>query len=150
MADVAVGFALLCAALNLLAGGVGAWLWWRVSHAGGFWLLARAGQAAAVALAAVAGILAVAGGSPSNDLFWLYSVLPVAVSFVAEQLRIASAQTVLDARDLEDAQAMGALPEEEQRSIVLQIVRRELGVMSAAAVVMAFLALRAATTAAGI
>jgi hypothetical protein len=150
MADVAVGFALLCAALNLLAGGVGAWLWWRVSPSRVFWPLARAGQAAAVALAIVAGVIAAAGGSPSSGLFWLYAVLPVAVSFVAEQLRIASAQTVLDARGLEDAKAMGALPEDEQRSIVLQIVRRELGVMTAAALVMAFLALRAATTTAGI
>ena len=150
MADLAVGFALLCAVLNLVAGGVGAWLWWRVSPARVFWPLARAGQAAAVVLAIVAGVIAAAGGSPSNGLFWLYSVLPVTVSFVAEQLRIASAQTVLDARGLEDAKAMAALPEDEQRSIVLQIVRRELGVMSAAALVMAFLALRAAATTAGI
>jgi hypothetical protein len=50
---------------------------------------------------------------------------------------------VLDARDLEDAQAVGRLPDDEQRSVVLQIVRRELGVMAAAALVIAFLGLRA-------
>ncbi|MGZ4200621.1 MAG: hypothetical protein ACXVRH_01025 [Thermoleophilaceae bacterium] len=150
MADVAVGFALLCAALNVLAGGVGAWLWWRVLPATAFWPLARAGQVAAIALAVVAGVAAAAGGSPSSDLFWLYAVLPVAVSFVAEQLRIASAQTVLDARGLEDARAMGALPAGEQHSVVLAIVRRELGVMTAAAIVMAFLALRAAATTSGL
>jgi hypothetical protein len=76
-------------------------------------------------------------------LYWLYALLPVAVGFVAEQLRLTSAQTVLDARDLDDAQAVGRLPTDQQRSIVLQIVRRELGVMSAAALVIAFLALRA-------
>jgi hypothetical protein len=65
---------------------------------------------------------------------------------VAEQLRLASAQLVLDARELEDAQAVGRLPEDQQRSIVLQIVRRELGVMSAAALVVCFLALRALGT----
>lgn len=150
MADLAVGFALLCAVVNLLAGGVGAWLWWRVLPARAFWPLARAGQAAAIAVAVVAGVIAAAGGSPSNGLFWLYAVLPVAVSFVAEQLRIASAQTVLDARGLEDARAMEALPSDVQRSIVLQIVRREFGVMTAAAVVMAVLALRAAATTAGL
>ena len=64
-------------------------------------------------------------------------MLPVAVGFVAEQLRLASAQTVLDARDLEDAQAVGALPEAEQRSVVAAILRRELGVMAAAALVIA-------------
>ena len=76
----------------------------------------------------------------------MYALLPVAVSFVAEQLRLVSAQMVLDARDLEDAQAVGALPEAEQRSIVLQIVRREMGVMAAAALVVCFLALRALGT----
>ena len=73
-------------------------------------------------------------------------MLPVAVDFVAEQLRLASAQTVLDARGLEDAQAVGRLEEDAQRSVVLQILRRELGVMAAAALVSAFLALRALGT----
>jgi hypothetical protein len=56
---------------------------------------------------------------------------------------VLAAQTVLDARGLEDAQAVGRLAEREQRSVVLQIVRRELGVMALAAGVIAFLALRA-------
>jgi hypothetical protein len=63
--------------------------------------------------------------------------------FFAEQFRVLAAQTVLDARGLEDAEAVGRLPEREQRSVVLQIVRRELGVMALAAAVTAFLALRA-------
>jgi hypothetical protein len=54
---------------------------------------------------------------------------------------------VLDARDLEDAQAVGDLPPDEQRSIVLTIVRREMGTMAAAAFVVAFLAARAWGTA---
>ena len=37
---------------------------------------------------------------------------------------------------------MGALPETEQRLIVLAIIRREAGVMTLAAFVIAFLALR--------
>jgi len=41
---------------------------------------------------------------------------------------------------------VGRLPAEEQQSIVLQIVRRELGVMAAAALVITFLALRALGT----
>jgi hypothetical protein len=39
---------------------------------------------------------------------------------------------------------MAALPEAEQRSVVLAIVRREVGVVALAAGVVAFLALRAA------
>ena len=69
------------------------------------------------------------------------------VSIIAEQLRLASAQTVLDQRELEDAQAVGALPEEEQMTIVRAIMRREAGVMTIAALVIAFLALRVLGTA---
>ena len=69
-------------------------------------------------------------------------ILPIVVSIIAEQLRIASAQTVLDANDLEDAQAVGALPEYEQQLIVHAIVRREIGVIALGALVIVFLALR--------
>ena len=150
MGHLSTAAALVCAAVNLLAGAVGAWHWWQVTTGRLFWPLARLGQACAVALAALAGVLAVTGSDPDSGLFWLYAVLPVAVSFIAEQLRVASAQTVLDARDLEDARAMAALPEGQQRSIVLAIVRREMGVMAAAALVICFLALRAASQTAGL
>ena len=150
METVATVTALLVVVLNTLAGGLGAWRWWRVEPSDAFWRLARAGQAAAVLLALVAGVLFLSGARPDDDLFWLYALLPVAVSFFGEQFRILSAQTVLDARGLEDAQAMGALPDAEQRSIVLQIVRREIGVMALAALVCAFLALRAITEVGGL
>lgn len=146
MTDVAHVLALLVAISNGIAGIVSAWLWWRVEPHAYAWPLIRAGQATAVAQAIGAGVLAVAGLQPADDLYWLYALLPVAVGFVAEQLRLTSAQMVLDARDLEDAQAVGRLPAEDQRSIVLQIVRREMGVMAAAALVIAFLALRALGT----
>jgi hypothetical protein len=112
-----------------------------------FWVLARLGQAAAIALAIVAGVIAAMGFEPADGLFWLYALLPVAVSFVAEQFRIASAQTVLDTRDLDDAQAVGRLDDAGQRSVVLAILRREMGVVAMSAAVVAFLALRAYGTA---
>jgi hypothetical protein len=146
MTDVAQVLALLVVISNGIAGIVCAWLWWRVEPHSFAWLLIRAGQAAAAAQAAGAGILAVGGFEPVDGLYWLYALLPVAVGFVAEQLRLVSAQMVLDMRDLEDAQAVGRLPAEDQRSIVLQIARRELGVMAAAALVITFLALRALGT----
>jgi hypothetical protein len=68
---------------------------------------------------------------------------------VAEQLRVISAQTILDRRELADAQAVGELGEAEQRAVVAEIVRRELGVMAISALVVVFLALRAAGTAHG-
>ena len=143
MTDLAHIVALVVAISNGIAGIVSAWLWWRVEPRAFTWPLIRVGQAAAIGQAVVAGVLALQGTEPADDLYWLYALLPVAVGFVAEQLRLVSAQMVLDARDLENAQAVGALPEDDQRSIVLQIVRRELGVMAAAALVIAFLALRA-------
>ena len=147
MAHVAEVVALVTAVTNLLAGAFGAWRWWVVEPSRAFWVLCRAGQALCVVQAAVAGALAGLGFDPSDNLYWLYALLPVAVSFVAEQLRVTAAQAVLDARDLEDAQAVGRLDEAGQRSVVLAIVRREIGTMAAAALVMAFLALRAWGTA---
>ena len=55
----------------------------------------------------------------------------------------------LDQRDLPDAQAVGGLAEDEQRIVVAEIMRRELGVMTLSALVVVFLALRAAGTAHG-
>jgi hypothetical protein len=135
--------ALVTLGTNALAALVGALGWWRSGASRAAWIVVRAGQAAAVGLALAAGVLAVSGFTPDDGLFWLYAVLPVAVSFVAEQLRVLSAQTVLDARELPDAAAVGALPEEEQQGIVDAIVRREIGVMAISAAVLAFLALRA-------
>jgi hypothetical protein len=147
MADTAAGAALVVATLNGIAALFGAWCWWSVRPSRAFWVLVRVGQAAAVGLAVVAGIGAVTGFAPADSLFWLYALLPLAVGFVAEQFRLAAAQAVLDARDLEEAQAVGRLDEAGQRSVVLAILRREIGVMALAAVVVAFLALRAYGTA---
>jgi len=139
--------ALATAGVNFGVGLYGAIRWYRVEPTRHFWPALRAAQVIAVVFALYGTVLAAFGEGPEDGLFLLYAALPVAVNIVAEQLRIASAQTVLDARGLESAAALGDRPEEEQRSVVLQILRRELGVMAAAALVVAFLALRAAGTA---
>src|SRR5881409_1170987 len=127
MASAVAPFALVVAALNAVAAGVGAWRWWRaVEPTPWFWRLVRLAQAGAVALAVLAGALALAGRRPDDGLFWLYVALPLAVALIAEQLRIASAQAELDARGLADAQAMRALSETEQRDVVVSILRREM------------------------
>jgi len=135
--------AIAVAAVNLAAAGVGGLRWWQVEQSALAWRLIRAGQVAGGLLAVVAGVAFVSGADPDDGLLWLYLLLPIPVAFVAEQLRAVSAQTVLDDRGLQDASAMRALPEETQQSIVVQILRKELGVMSLAAGVVAFLALRA-------
>jgi len=116
---------------------------------GAFWVLLRVGQGSVLVLAIAVGSLAAAGKYSSEHLFYLYALVPLAVAFVAEQLRIASAQTILDQLGLENAAAVGELAEAEQHAVVGQIVRREIGVMALSALVVAFLALRAASTAHG-
>ncbi len=142
--------ALLVAVLNGVAGLYGSWRWWTVEPSRAFWLLVRAGQVAAVLFALVAGVLYLTGVRPDDGLFWLYAALPAVIGFFAEQFKLLSAQTVLEARSLPDAQAVGTLPEAEQRSVVLQIVRREIGVMALGALVAAFLALRAINEVSGL
>ena len=135
------------AALFALAGGLGAWRWYRVETSRAFWVLLRVAQAALAGYVVLVGVLVATGRRPDDDLFYVYALLPVGVSFVAEQLRIAAADTVLAARGLPDAQAVGRLDEAGQRSVVTAILRRELGVMAVAALVIAGLLVRAATSA---
>lgn len=144
MSTAALWTAWACAAVNLAAASWGAWRWWTVEASHLFWVLARTGQAAAVAQALVAGVLFVAAYDPPDGLYWLYALLPVAIGAIAEQLRILSAEQVLERRELSGVEALRARPEAEQRSVVREIVRREIGVMTVAATVVAFLALRAA------
>jgi hypothetical protein len=154
MTEAVAAGAVAVAALNAVPGLVGGLLWYRASPLQGaagrtFWIALRVGQGAAVALAAAVGALAAAGSYSSDELFYLYALLPLAVAFVAEQLRLAAAQAVLDQRGLADAQAVGGLPEGEQQELLGSVLRRELGVMTLSALVVVFLALRAAGTAHG-
>jgi hypothetical protein len=137
---IAIGVAMV--AVNLAAGLLGAWQWWRKTPGTVFWRLLRAGQAITV-LAAADGLVLVALGEDLPELHLVYGLTPIGVSFLAEQLRLASADTVLQARDLEDAQAMRGLPEADQHAIVAAILRREVGVMAVSALVVAVLGLRA-------
>ncbi len=153
MTQAIVAGAIAVAALNAVSGLLGGWLWYdggpSERSASAFWLALRVGQGSALTLALAVGSLAAAGNYSTDKLFYLYALLPLAVGFIAEQLRVASAQTILDQRELDGAQAVGELPEGEQRGIVLEIIRREIGVMALSALVVVFLALRAAGTAHG-
>ena len=124
----------------------GAWCWYRVQASPLFWRLLRIGQAVIVLQVALGGVLLLLGKQESN-LHLIYGLLPLLVSFMGEQLRISSAQMVLDSRGHESAAAVGELLEDEQRLVVMAIVQRELGVMVLAAVVIVVLLARAAGTA---
>lgn len=146
MATVHLIAGVLLLTVNLAAGIVGAWCWYRVHPSALFWPLLRTGQALILTQVLLGALLLALGHEPGDDLHILYGVLPLVVSFIAEQLRIGSADAILAARGHDSARDVGALPEAEQRVVVLSIVRREMGVMTVACFVVVFLALRAATT----
>ncbi len=108
------------AALNAVPGLLGAWRWYRCDErAARFWVALRVAQVRRARLRRRGRRRwRPPGTPPANELFYLYALLPLAIGFVAEQLRVASAQTILDQRDLADAQAVGGLPEDEQQEIV--------------------------------
>jgi hypothetical protein len=128
--------------VNALAGLLGSWAWWRAVRVRAFWPLLRAGQAL-VLLQAVGGAVLLIQGRSLPRLHLIYGLVPLAVAFVAEQLRLASADIVLGQHDLEGTEDFARIPEKEQHTLVALIVRRETGVMAASALVVALLAGRA-------
>ena len=138
---IALGTAMIL--VNALAGAWGGYAWWRDIDGRGFWPLLRAGQALLMVEAVDGGIL-VAMGRELPSLHLIYGLVPLGVSFLAEQLRLAAAQTVLDQHSLEGRADVEQLTPEDQRTLVRLIVRREMGVMAASAAVVALLGVRAA------
>jgi hypothetical protein len=134
---LAVGIAVI--ASNLVAGGWGGIAWLRRSPSVGFWYALRVAQAAVVLQVGLGAILLLSGRE-GDGLHYLYGVLPILVSLVAEAARAGAAERELTGLDFE------SLPKERQRDIALAIVRRETGIMAVSALVIFFLALRAATT----
>ena len=135
-----LGLALIV--VNAAAGAWGGWCWWRWRDAPGFWPLLRAGQALVV-LQAVGGAALLLSDREPPELHLVYGLVPLGVSFLAEQLRIVAAETVLAQRGLAGREDVAALERAEQHDLVHAIMRREMGVMATSALVVAVLALRA-------
>jgi hypothetical protein len=144
--DLAIWGALAVAVANGLVGLYGTFRWYRFSPSREFWLGLRGAQALALAYALLVGVLVLDNDRPASSLYYLYALLPIAIGFVAEQLRLVAADQVLSARDLDDAKQVALLPPAQQQAIVTAILRREVGVMAVAALVVCVLALRAAGT----
>jgi hypothetical protein len=126
-------------ASNALAGGWGAIAWLQDRPSVGFWYALRFAQAAVVVQVMLGAVLLLSG-RVADDLHYLYGILPLAVSLVAEAIRAGAAERELEGLDFE------SLPTDRQRRIALAIVRRETGIMAVSALVITFLALRAAGT----
>jgi heme A synthase len=133
-----VGCALIV--LNLAAFAVGGVAWLRSRASIPFWYLLRAAQAAVFLQALLGGLLLVSGHEPDEEIHYLYGILPLVVSFLAEGARAGAAQRELGELDFE------SLPEDEQQSLALAIVRREMGIMAVSCGVILFLGLRAAAS----
>jgi hypothetical protein len=137
---IALGVAVVV--VNLGAGAWGAWAWWQERPAPGFWPLLRTGQALVVIEAAIGGVLLLAG-EELPPLHLVYGLTPIAVAFFAEQLRVISAQTELERRGLQGRDDVAHLSTAEQQTLVRAILRREIGVMAASALVVGLLGVRA-------
>jgi hypothetical protein len=141
---------LLVACVSFATGAWGAWLWWGFAAQDRYWVAIRATQLGALLLAVLAGVVWATGADGVPWLFWLYCLLPVAISMIAEQLRIVAAEQVLERRGLDGAADVGRLDEAGQRGVVREIVRREVGIMTVSAFVICFLALRVTVERSGI
>ena len=127
-------------ALNLAAFAVGGVAWLRDRSSVPFWLLLRGAQAAVFVQVMLGGLLVFTGHKPDDELHYLYGVLPLVVSLIAEGARAGAAERELGDVDFE------ALPADAQQELALAIVRREMGIMAVSCGVILFLALRAAGT----
>ena len=135
---IAVG--MLVILLNLAAGAIGGWAWFKVRPSVPFWYLLRFAQFSVFIQATLGALLLITGHSAKEDLHYLYGVLPLVISFIAEGARLGAAQRELGELDIE------SFPPEAQESIAMQILRREMGIMAVSCTVIFFLAVRAATT----
>jgi hypothetical protein len=125
---------------NLLAGVWGGAAWLRQQPSVTFWYLLRIAQVAVVVQVLLGAILLLLGREAVDGLHYVYGVLPLVVSLLAEGVRAGAAERELTGLDFD------SLPRDRQRAIALAIVRRETGIMTVSALVVFFLALRAAGT----
>ena len=140
MAEAHLAVAVAVLLLNLVAGSVGGIAWFRDRPSIPFWYLLRGAQAAVFLQVMLGGLLVFTGHKPANNLHYLYGILPLLVSLLAEGARVGAAQREIGDTDFE------SLPADHQQSLALAIVRREMGIMAVSCGVIFFLALRAAGT----
>lgn len=135
---IAVGVLLIV--LNGVAFAVGGIAWFRDRPSIPFWYLLRMAQGAVFAQALIGGLMVLTGYEQDDGLHYLYGILPLVVSFIAEGARTDAAHREIGETDYEN------LPTPEKETIALAIVRREMGIMAVSCGVILFLGLRAAGT----
>src|SRR5881628_112931 len=109
-----LGIAVIAA--SLVAGAWGGTAWLRRRPSVGFWYALRVAQAAVVMQVGLGAVLLLSGRE-GNGLHYLYGVLPILVSLLAEAARAGAAERELTGLDFE------ALPKDRQRLTAVAIVR---------------------------
>jgi hypothetical protein len=131
-----VGVAVL--ALNLAAGVWGAAAWFARRASVSFWYVLRAAQIAIVVQVLLGALLLIAGREATDGIHYMYGTAPLLVNLFAEGMRVGAAQRELGDNDFETLDAA------EQRAVALRIVRREMGMMALAALLIVAFVFRAA------
>jgi hypothetical protein len=126
--------------LNAAAFAVGGIAWLRSQPSVPFWYLLRAAQVSVFLQVLLGGLLIFTNHEADDEIHYLYGLLPLLVSFLAEGARTGAAQRELGETEFESLDA------DTQQAIALAIVRREMGIMAVSCGVILFLALRAAGT----
>jgi ABC-type phosphate transport system auxiliary subunit len=126
-------------ALNLVAGVWGAAAWAANRASVSFWYVLRAAQVSVVVQVLLGALLLVAGREAVDGIHYMYGTAPLLVNLFAEGMRAGAAQ-----RELPEDVEFETLPVSEQRAIALRIVRREMGIMTIACLLIVAFALRAA------
>lgn len=131
-------------ALNLVAGlwGTAAWASNRASVS--FWYVLRAAQVSVIVQVLLGALLLVAGREASDAIHYMYGTAPLVVNLFAEGMRAGAAH-----RELPEDVEFETLPAGEQRAIALRIVRREMGIMTIACLLIVAFAVRAAQVSGG-
>lgn len=130
-------------AVNLVVGAIGGLAWRSNRISIPFWYLLRLAQVVTLVFVLGETWLYFADNRADDDLHYLYVVLPVVASLLAEAMRGASASQELGETDF------ASLDQKRQQSVAEAIVRRETGVMTVASLVLAFLIWRGIETTAG-
>jgi heme A synthase len=126
--------------LNLVAFAIGGIAWYRDRSSVRFWYLLRAAQVSVFLQVMLGGLLVFTNHKPDDSLHYLYGILPLVVSLIAEGARTGAAERELRDVDFETLSA------DAQQNVAMAIVRREMGIMAVSCGVILFLALRAAGT----
>lgn len=140
MAEVHLVVGCAVIVLNLVAFAIGGIAWYRDRSSVRFWYLLRAAQVSVFLQVMLGGLLVFTNHKPDDSLHYLYGILPLVVSLIAEGARTGAAERELRDVDFE------ALPADAQQNVAMAIVRREMGIMAVSCGVILFLALRAAGT----